>query len=95
MAEENLEARIRVIEAELQHLATKDWVLRGVVAGMVVAVSLTLGVIRLFSTEEPSVKIIRENAKMAPPPNSDLAESHDELKDLLKSGSSPSQEQEE
>lgn len=43
-----LENRIVIIETELRHLATKAWVLGGVVGGMVLAATVALAVARLF-----------------------------------------------
>ncbi len=43
-----VEDRVLVVETELTHLATKSWVLGGVVGGMVLAASLALAVVRLF-----------------------------------------------
>ena len=45
---EDLERRVTVIETELKHLATKAWVLGGVVGGMFLAASLALAIARLF-----------------------------------------------
>ena len=36
------------LDTELKHLATKAWVLAGVVAGMGLAATLTLAIIKLF-----------------------------------------------
>ena len=44
-----VEDRVLIIETGLTHLATKSWVLGGVVGGMVLAFSLALAVVRLFS----------------------------------------------
>ena len=55
MAQEAMETRVRgvenrvlVIETALQQLATKSWVLGGVVGGMVLAASLARAVVKLF-----------------------------------------------
>ena len=40
--------RLAAIEAHLQHMATRSWVLGGVVGGMVAAATITLAVIKLF-----------------------------------------------
>ena len=37
------------METELSHLATRAWVLGGVVGGMVAAATVTIAIIRLFS----------------------------------------------
>ena len=44
-----LEVAVGKVETELRHLATRAWVLGGVVGGMISAVIITLAVIRLFS----------------------------------------------
>ena len=46
--EERLTRMEAKFDAELPHLATKAWVLGGVVGGMVVAASLTIAVLKLF-----------------------------------------------
>ena len=43
-----VENRVLVIETALQQLATKSWVLGGVVGGMVLAASLARAVVKLF-----------------------------------------------
>ena len=43
-----VEIRLTRIETELKHLATRAWVLGGVVGGMVAATAITLTVIKLF-----------------------------------------------
>ncbi|MDE0350235.1 MAG: hypothetical protein OXM56_11095 [Gammaproteobacteria bacterium] len=43
-----LPERIASIEAHMKHMATRAWVLGGVVGGMVAATLVTLAVIRLF-----------------------------------------------
>ena len=45
---QDIDRRVLVIETELKHLATKSWVLGGVVGGMVLAASLALAVVKLF-----------------------------------------------
>ncbi len=44
-----LEVAVGKVETELRHLATRAWVLGGVVGGMISAAIITLAVIRLFS----------------------------------------------
>ena len=44
-----VEDDILVIQTEFKHLATKAWVLGGVVGGMVLAASLSLAVVKIFS----------------------------------------------
>ena len=44
----NYGERLASIEAHMKHMATKAWVLGGVVGGMVAAALITLAVIRLF-----------------------------------------------
>ena len=46
-----IERRVTVIETELKHLATKAWVLGGVIGGMILAASLALAVVRLFPSQ--------------------------------------------
>ena len=46
---QNLHGRVSAIEAHLQHMATKAWVLGGVVGGMVSAALVTIAIIRLFA----------------------------------------------
>ena len=41
--------RLAKIEAHMQHMATKAWVLAGVVGGMVLAATITLIIVRLFA----------------------------------------------
>ena len=41
--------RISRLEAHMEHMATKSWVLGGVVGGMVAAATVTLAVIKLFA----------------------------------------------
>ena len=41
--------RLASIEAHMKHMATKAWVLGGVVGGMVAAVLITLAFIKLFA----------------------------------------------
>lgn len=50
------DARLRHVEndmtgirTELKHLASKAWVLGGVIGGMVLAASLTIAILKLFS----------------------------------------------
>ncbi len=45
---QSVEGRVLVIETELKHLATKAWVLGGVVGGMVLAASVAVAVLKLF-----------------------------------------------
>jgi len=45
---EDIERRVTIIETELKHLATKAWVLGGVVGGMLLAASLALAIARFF-----------------------------------------------
>ena len=45
-----VEARLAALEAHMQHMATKAWVLGGVVGGMGLAAGVTLAIIKLFST---------------------------------------------
>lgn len=40
--------RVAKLEAHMQHLATKAWVLGGVLGGMVLAASLAIAVLKLF-----------------------------------------------
>lgn len=44
----DLPSRVAAIEAHMQHMATKAWVLAGVVGGMVSAALVTLAIIRVF-----------------------------------------------
>ena len=51
----DLHGRVSAIEAELKHLATKadvesikTWALRGALAGMVLAASLAIAILKLF-----------------------------------------------
>ena len=46
--------RVAVLEAEIKHLATKAWVLAGVVGGIAIAVGMVLTFIRLFGSFAPS-----------------------------------------
>ena len=41
-------------DTELKHLATKAWVLGGVIGGMVIAVMVTLTVLKLFGASDPN-----------------------------------------
>ena len=41
--------RLARLETHLLHMATKAWVLGGVVGGMVAAATLTLAIIKLFA----------------------------------------------
>lgn len=45
----SVEVRLAKMETELSHLATRAWVLGGVVGGMVAAATVTIAIIRLFS----------------------------------------------
>ena len=45
----DLRERVSALEANMQHMATKAWVLAGVVGGMGLAAVVALAVIRLFS----------------------------------------------
>ena len=45
----DLRERVSALEAHLEHMATKAWVLAGVVGGMGLAATITLAVIKLFS----------------------------------------------
>ena len=60
-----IEKRLREIErgidrletkfdTELKHLATKAWVLGGVIGGMVIAVMVTLTILKLFGASDPN-----------------------------------------
>ncbi len=40
--------RLARLEAHMQHVATKAWVLGGVVGGMVLAASLSIAILKLF-----------------------------------------------
>jgi len=44
------EASIQGIKAHMQHMATKAWILAGVIAGMGLAASIALAVARLFAS---------------------------------------------
>lgn len=44
----DLGERVTRLEAHMEHMATKAWVLAGVVGGMVSAALITLAVVRLF-----------------------------------------------
>lgn len=44
----DLRERVSTLEAHMSHMATKAWVLGGVVGGMVLAVTLTFTLIKLF-----------------------------------------------
>lgn len=44
----HIEGRVLVVETELKHLATKAWVLGGVVGGMVLAASVAIAILKLF-----------------------------------------------
>ena len=44
--------RLSAIEAHMQHMATKAWVLAGVVGGMGLAATITIAVIRLFAATD-------------------------------------------
>lgn len=46
--EHNLHGRLSALEAHMQHMATKAWVLGGVVGGMVSAALITLAIIKFF-----------------------------------------------
>lgn len=43
-----VEVELAAVKTELKHLATRAWVLGGVVGGMVTATLITLAVIKLF-----------------------------------------------
>ena len=45
---DDLAGRVTRLEAHMEHMATKAWVLGGVVGGMVSAALITLAVVRLF-----------------------------------------------
>ena len=45
---ESLRERVAKLEAIIPHLATKAWVLGGVIGGMGIAAMIALGVSRLF-----------------------------------------------
>ena len=42
--------RVATIEAHMTHMATKAWVLSGVVGGMGLAAVITIAILRLFGT---------------------------------------------
>ena len=44
----DLRERVSALEAHMSHMATKAWVLSGVIGGMVLAVTLTFTLIKLF-----------------------------------------------
>lgn len=46
----DVEVQVAEVKTELKHLATKAWVLGGVVGGMVTATLITLTVIKLFAS---------------------------------------------
>lgn len=45
----DLREMVAILEAHMQHLATKAWVLGGVIGGMVLAAIISLSVLKLFS----------------------------------------------
>ena len=44
--------RLASIEAHMQHMATKAWVLAGVVGGMGLAATITLAIMRIFASSD-------------------------------------------
>ena len=44
--------RLARIEAHMQHMATKAWILGGVVGGMGLAATITLAIVRVFMTSD-------------------------------------------
>lgn len=45
----SIEERVARLETHMLHMATRAWVLGGVVGGMVAAATLTIAIIKLFS----------------------------------------------